>query len=326
MRLFTPSRRRRLSISPSAPGAFDRACSHSGSRAGALTNLLLLVICVAPSGAAAQVRIVKGRELPEPVRDLPLVEVALPTHPGHRLALVMSGDGNWARFIRELSDTLADRGLPVVGLESRAWMKHPRTPDELATDMERVLRYYMKAWSMDDFIIVGYSRGADFAPFLANRLPPDLRAKLKGVALFSPTLAASFEFHLEDLVRFVARKTDLPTEPELAKLGDIPVLCVYGNADKDTLCPSLPPGRAEVVEREDGHRLHGSGELADLVLERMGGSATDSPEAPPSGSTRRRPIPSSQGSPRGAVLVRSFPGGEEDGLRRLRYRHSWRRA
>lgn len=235
------------------------------------TAALLLLTTFAPSLLSAQAKPVKGHDLPEAMRDLPLVEVAAPAPSGHRLALVMSGDGNWAHFIRELSDTLANRGIPVIGLESRAWMKHPRTPDELATDMERVLRYYLNAWSADDFIIVGFSRGADFAPFLANRLPADLRSKLRGVALFSPTLAASFEFHFEDLVRFVSRKTDLVTEPELAKLTDVPVLCVYGTDDKQTLCRSLPPGRVEVVERDGGHRLHGAGELADLVLDRMGG-------------------------------------------------------
>jgi type IV secretory pathway VirJ component len=286
MRLFPPPRQRRLPTFAGADRAVGLTRPHAASQAVALLELCLLALCVAPSVVASQDRTLKGHDLPEAVRDLPLVELARPSHPGHRMALVMSGDGNWAHFIRELSDTLADRGIPVVGLESRAWMKHPRTPDELATDMERVLRYYLNAWSMDDFIIVGYSRGADFAPFLANRLPADLRAKLRGVALFSPTLAASFEFHLEDLVRFVARKTDLPTEPELAKLKEVPVLCVYGNDDKETLCPSLPPGRAEVVERADGHRLHGAGELADLVLARMGGSATDSPGASPSGSPR----------------------------------------
>jgi len=281
MRLFPPSHRRRLSISSDAASDVGGARLPATPGIGAFFGLSLLALGTASTAVGAQAKAVKGHDLPPALRDLPLVELALPSHAGHRMALVMSGDGNWAHFIRELSDTLADRGVPVVGLESRAWMKHPQTPGDLAADMERVLRYYLKAWSMDDFIIVGYSRGADFAPFLANRLPADLRARLRGVALFSPTLAASFEFHLEDLVRFVARKTDLPTEPELAKLKDVPVLCVYGNADKHTLCPSLPPSRAEVVERNDGHHLHDPGELADLVLSRMGGQAADPPDESP---------------------------------------------
>jgi type IV secretory pathway VirJ component len=243
--------------------------------------VVAFVLVAAPALLGAQTHAVRGHDLPPAVRDLPLVELSAATRSGAPMALVMSGDGNWAHFIRELSDTLANRGIPVIGLESRAWMKHPRTPAELTTDMVRVLRYYLNAWPVNSFIIVGYSRGADFAPFLANRLPADLRAQLKGVALFSPTLAASFEFHLEDLLRFVARKTDLATEPELAKLTDVPVLCVYGDDDKDTLCPSLSPGRAEIVKRDDGHRLHGAGELADLVVARMGGAASLTPASGP---------------------------------------------
>jgi type IV secretory pathway VirJ component len=224
----------------------------------------------------AQVHDLRGKELPAAVRDLPLVELPAAGRSDHLMALVLSGDGNWAHFIRELSDTLALKGVPVIGLESRAWMKHPRTPDELATDMVRVLRYYLQAWSADAFIIVGYSRGADFAPFLATRLPGDLRARLRAVDLFSPTKAASFEFHLEDLVRFVARKTDRPTIPELEKLSQVPMMCVYGKDDADTLCPLLPDGMARIVERDDGHRLHGAGVLADLVLDALRSAADPS--------------------------------------------------
>lgn len=267
MSLTVLPRRRRPSSIPGVRGA-----TRSASPATALFVATVLLLPLAPAVLLAQTHEIRGKELPAAVRDLPLVELPAPLQPGRPMALVMSGDGNWAHFIRNLSDTLALRGIPVIGLESRAWLKHPRTPEELATDMERVIRYYMKAWSADTFIIVGYSRGADFAPFLANRLPPDLRAKLKGIALFSPTRAANFQFHLVDLLRFVARKSDRPTGPELDRLHDLPVLCVYGRKDKDALCPSLKPAQAEVVARDAGHGLHDPGELADMVIARMGGS------------------------------------------------------
>jgi type IV secretory pathway VirJ component len=248
-----------------------------GAHVAALSALALSTVALAPPALAAQIHEIRGQELPAPVRDLPLVQISVPVKPGRPMALVMSGDGDWARFIRDFGDTLAAQGIPVIGLESRAWMKRPRTPEELATDMERVLRYYLKTWGVDRFIIVGYSRGADWAPFLVNRLPADLRSELGGIALFSPAVAASFEFHLEDLVRFVHRKTDLATGPEMDEIHDLPVLCVYGARDKEALCPSLTPEQAEIVKRDAGHRLHDAAELADLVIARMGAGAVAAP-------------------------------------------------
>lgn len=181
------------------------------------------------------------------------------------MAFVMSGDGNWANFIRELSDTLVEHGIPVVGLESRAYLSEPKTPEELGGDMERVLQHYRRAWNAEHVIVVGYSRGADFAPFMVNRVTPELRAQVRAVGLFSPTRMASFEFHLLDLIRYKPRASDVSAIPEVDAL-DMPVLCVYGTRDDQTLCPLLPEGLAKVVAQDAGHRLHSPGEMADLLL------------------------------------------------------------
>jgi len=268
-----------------------RPSSIRGTHVAALFALVLPTAALAPAPLVAQIHEIRGQELPAPVRDLPLVQISVPPEAGRPMALVMSGDGDWARFIRELGDTLAAHGIPVIGLESRAWMKGPRTPEELATAMERVLRYYLKTWGVDHFIIVGYSRGADWTPFLVNRLPADLRSELQGIALFSPALEASFEFHLEDLVRFVHRKTNRATLPEMAEIHDLPVLCVYGARDKEAMCPSLTPSQAEIVQRDAGHRLHDPGKLADLVIARMGGAAADRPGATGTGGSGGRTRP-----------------------------------
>lgn len=220
------------------------------------------------------------------VRDLPLK--ALPAASSSRvLALVMSGDGNWAHFIADMADALVARGIPVIGLESRSYLSHPRTPEELAVDMERTLRAYLREWHAERILIVGYSRGADFAPFLVNRLPADLRARIVGVGLFSPTKMASFEFHLIDLVRYKHRATDVDAIPEVEALAPLPVLCVYGTEDEDTLCPLLPDGMATVVPRDAGHRLHEPDALAGILVgATLGVASATAPDASPPGPPR----------------------------------------
>lgn len=232
------------------------------SAAIAISVLVVLFGCAGPGAAQA-------RPAPAiPGTDAPLLELPVPG-PAPVMALVMSGDGNWAHFISDFADTLVQRGVPVVGLESRRWLSRPRTPDELVADLEPALRHYLRAWGAEGILVVGYSRGADFAPFLVNGLPQDLRARIRGVALFSPTRMASFEFHLLDLVKYTPRASDLPAIPEVDALAPTPVLCVYGKQDEDTLCPELPPGLAEVVSADAGHRLHRPGYMADLVLDRL---------------------------------------------------------
>jgi type IV secretory pathway VirJ component len=249
-----------------------------------LSRLFLLVSLLGVA-ACAPLRAQPRPPLAEAVKDLPLRVLPAPS-PSPVLALVMSGDGNWAHFIADMADALVARGIPVVGLESRAYLSRPRTPKELTQDMERVLRTYLDVWGANRVLIVGYSRGADFAPFLVNRLPADLRARILGVGLFSPTKMASFEFHYIDLVTFKARDTDMDAVPEVEALAPLPVLCVYGTQDKDTLCPLLPEGMATVVPRDAGHRLHEPDELADLLLDATLGAWATAPGASPRARSR----------------------------------------
>lgn len=204
-------------------------------------------------------------------RPLPLVELPAPGH-SSTMALVMSGDGDWANFIRALADSLVSLGIPVVGLESRKYLSRPRSPGEVARDMEAVLRRYLDAWSADSVVVVGYSRGADFAPFVVNRLSPDIRGRVVGLGLLSPTRMASFEFHLLDLIRTTSRPTDVPMAPEMEALGALPVLCIYGRSDEESLCPLLSAGTAELHSQASGHRLHDAGAVARALVHLLPGA------------------------------------------------------
>lgn len=189
--------------------------------------------------------------------DLPLVEVAA-RRPGHALAVMLSGDGDWAEIDRGVAATLADSGVAVIGLRSRTYLQRGRrTPSGLADDVARVLRHYMPAWQRDTILIVGYSRGADFAPMVANRLPPELRGRLALVVMLAMAPHASFEFHWLDLVRDTRRPSDIPTLPEVARLRGVHMLCVYGREEPGSACPGLDTAAVRTVERGGGHHFDG---------------------------------------------------------------------
>lgn len=137
------------------------------------------------------------------VSDLPLVEIR-DNGAGSTLAVILSGDGGWAAGDKAMAAAFAKKGVPVVGLDIPSYLHVKRTPDEVGADLARLLRHYLGTWDKSRFILVGYSHGADITPFMASRLPADLRDRIDLIALLSLEQRASFQFHMEDIVAQVA--------------------------------------------------------------------------------------------------------------------------
>lgn len=191
------------------------------------------------------------------ISDLPLMSFPARTAERGVFAVFLSGDGGWAELDRGVARVMVDSQIPVVGWNSGSYFWERRTPEDVAADLDRVIRQFTGEWGIDRVVLVGYSRGADVLPFAANLLPPDLRARVPLLVLISPETHAGFQFHLIDLVRDVRRPTDRPVPPELDRLGWTRVLCLYGTEEKDTACPTLPDSIGVAVPIEGGHHLGG---------------------------------------------------------------------
>jgi type IV secretory pathway VirJ component len=205
---------------------------------------------------------------PDSLSDLALTVVRpTPGDSAAELAIFLTGDGGWAEIDKQISDSLARHGIPVVALNSREYLATKRTPQRVADDVTRIVRYYAPAFGKDTLLLVGYSRGADIMPFVANRLPPDLRSRVSLVALLGLAPNANFKFHLIDLVSNHHRSDDLPTLPEVRRMRDAQILCFYGVKEKEAACRSLPDSVATAVAMPDGHHFGGRyGEIADRIL------------------------------------------------------------
>jgi type IV secretory pathway VirJ component len=202
-------------------------------------------------------------------QPLPVVKVPAPIGSHGPLLLVLSGDGDWTAFMKELSDMAAAHGAPVLGLKMRSYLSTPRKPDQVAADLEPVVRGQLKEWSREDIVIIGYSRGADTAPFVVNRWPPDLRARVRALGLIGLSDNASFEFHWEDLAIDVSRPTDIPTRPELEKLAGMSILCFRGEDEQKSACARPVAGMRSIVH--DGkHRAKAGDGTSELVLRALG--------------------------------------------------------
>jgi len=205
------------------------------------------------------------------IQGLPLIEVAAGDGPSDVLAVLLSGDGGWAVPDRGVSRELAASGVPVVGLNSLKYFWSPKSPEEAASDLTRILRHYLAAWKKTWVVLIGYSLGADVLPFLVNRLPEDLQAAVRTVALMGPSALANFEFHVLDWIGRGPERNALPVIPEIQRIAPaIAILCIYGEGDSDQICSQLDLRRVRCVQIPGGHRVgSGYGPVASAILDSL---------------------------------------------------------
>jgi type IV secretory pathway VirJ component len=202
-----------------------------------LCSLTVLCIPAAPASAGPDPGTWRAAGDALDVTDLPLRLVPAARTGGAAppaFVVMLTGDAGWRGLESHVARELAASGLPVVGWNSLRYFWNPRSHDEAAADLDRVLRHFGAALRIDRAIVIGYSQGADMVPFLLNRLPGSTRAHVESAALVAPGAEAFFEFHLSHWWR--TPQGGAPVRPEIAALAPLPVLCVYGRADQDALC------------------------------------------------------------------------------------------
>lgn len=200
----------------------------------------------------------KPKLSPKSLSDLPIVEVPSPNSQKDILAVMMSGDGGWASIDQGLSKTLAANGIPVAGVNSLKYFWKRKTPEKAAVDLERIIRYYMLKWNKQKLLIVGYSLGADVLPFMIHRLPEDLKKRIELITFLSPSHRVDFQFHLSYWLGGGDSKTSLKVLPEIEKLQGLPLLCLYGSDETNSICINMPKSLATVIPLEGGHHYDGN--------------------------------------------------------------------
>jgi type IV secretory pathway VirJ component len=216
-------------------------------------------------------QIVAAQRVPEPpppasLADLPIIEERASGN-NELFAVFLSGDGGWAGIDKNVAAALLARGISVAGVDSLRYFWSARTPQGLAADLDRILRYYAYHWRKKRALLIGYSQGADVLPFAVNRLPAAARRRVVLAALLALDERAEFEFHLSNWV--LSGATGLPVRPEVLKLTVPAVLCIFGDDDVDSLCRHLQDaGRVKVVKLAGGHHFNGDYDaVAQAVVE-----------------------------------------------------------
>lgn len=204
------------------------------------------------------------------LKDLPLIELPAGDTASNLLAVIISGDGGWANIDKKLGEYFASQGVAVIGLNSLKYFWSRRTPDGAGMDLLRIVTHYLEAWKKQDLLLVGYSRGADVLPFMANRLPAQVLARVRGIALLGLEESVDFQFHLTDWLSSSSPKDALPVQPEVEKLKGQKVLCFYGEGEEHSICTRLDTSWVTLVSMSGGHHFGGDYQsIARSILDRI---------------------------------------------------------
>ena len=186
------------------------------------------------------------------------------------MAVFYTGDGGWAELDREVSHRLAANGVGVVGISSLRYFWSLKPPEDAAADLARIIRNYSATWHKKHFMLVGYSFGADVIPAIYNHLPADERAEVGAIGLIGPSPRAQFEIKM---VGWLGRNGNGdPTLPQVEMMRDLPIVCIHGSDETDSLCPDLTNKSAKNVAIGGGHHFGGDYDaLSKALLARLKG-------------------------------------------------------
>ena len=190
----------------------------------------------------------------QPASDLPLtflknVDTTKP------LLFYLSGDGGMNNFSKTLIQNFYNKGYSVVALDSKDYFWKKKTPEKTAADISQSIYFYLKKWKLKNFILIGYSFGADVAPFIFSRLPVEVNNKANQLVLLSPSQTTSFEIKI--LTMFgLGESKGLSVIDEINKLNK-PVLFAFGSDEKDFPMNKIKIKTKDVLTLTGGHHYDG---------------------------------------------------------------------
>ncbi|TMI95948.1 MAG: virulence factor family protein [Bacteroidetes bacterium] len=148
------------------------------------------------------------------------------------LVFYISGDGGYTSFSEGVCSTINKTGYQVLSLNSKSYFDDKKTPQQTTDDIVNYLNDKFNKRKDQQFILIGYSFGADITPFVVNLFPDSIKKKLVSVVLLSPSTSTDFETHVWDKLG-LKKKRNMDVVAEVNKLGAIKTTIILGNDDDE---------------------------------------------------------------------------------------------
>ena len=192
------------------------------------------------------------------------------------VALYLSGDMGLRFGIGSyVSVALSAHGIPVYGLNSPTAFATRQTRAQLDEIVAKAAREALARTGATKLILIGQSFGADILQTGLANFPETLRKQVAAVVLVVPGRAVYFR---ADPTSIYYRGTpDSLGSTTGARIDWVPLTCIYGAQEGDSLCPGLNQDNATVIRLPGGHFLRNDHVLLNrMILAAIGSAAPGS--------------------------------------------------
>lgn len=184
-----------------------------------------------------------------------------------RPAIVMlSGDmGDRVGMTPKVAARLHARGYTIVTVNSLSCFSRGRTAPEAAMLVAGAMRRAMVLGRTDRVVLIGQSFGADMLHAALAEFSESARRPIEAVVLVVPGHDIVFRASPVELAGL--ETPDALAWPTASRLSWVPVTCIRGARERNSLCPELAMPNVHRVVLPGGHPLHGDdAALAAAIL------------------------------------------------------------
>jgi type IV secretory pathway VirJ component len=171
------------------------------------------------------------------------------------LIFYMSGDGGFNKFSVSFMKALNKSGYTVMGLNSKEYFWSKKKPQEAANAIEQAIIDSNKHWKKKNILFIGYSFGADVAPFMLTHFSPAFVASVDHLFLLSPSDKTDFEVHLLQMMGW-GKNEGQSVPAEINKISK-PVIIITGDDEKDFPFNELTIKNKKIIKMPGGHHYDG---------------------------------------------------------------------
>jgi len=198
------------------------------------------------------------------VTKLPLKEWN--STPDKPFVFYISGDGGYTSFSDSLCGQINKAGYKVIALNSNSYFYDKKTPQQTSRDIVNCLNSQFGKRKNQQFVLAGYSFGADIVPFVVNNLPDSVRKKMVSVVLLSPSTSTDFETHFWDMLGW-KKKRSMDVMAEVNKMGLQKTAIIFGTSEDDFPVSSIKLKNYSSEKLPGGHRYDGNtNEVAKTMM------------------------------------------------------------
>ena len=147
-------------------------------------------------------------------------------------------------------------GYAVIGLNAKDYFWSKRKPQEAASAIEDVINGANKEWKKKNIVLIGYSFGADVAPFILTHFSTALTQKVNHLVLLSPSSKTDFEIHV--LQVFGWEKDEGESVPAEVNKIPKPVTIIVGDDENEFPFNELTIRNKQIIKMQGGHHYDGN--------------------------------------------------------------------